>query len=76
MRRGIMGSTVVDPLREGTDTTVLPFQVLHTAMADIRESLNELKFYRRTIFKQPGIQYKDYLATLHGSKSHNRWGKK
>ena len=25
----------------------------HTAMADIRESLKELKFYRKTIFKPP-----------------------
>ena len=37
-------------------------QVLHTAMADIRESLNELKFYRRTIFKQPGVNFREYLA--------------
>lgn len=36
-------------------------QVTHTAMADIRESLAELKFYRRTIFKQPGVSYREYL---------------
>ena len=36
-------------------------QVTHTAMADIRESLAELKFYRRHIFKQPGVTFKEYL---------------
>lgn len=43
-------------------------QMLHTAMADIRESLNELKFYRRHIFKQPGIQFDEYLKATHNTR--------
>jgi oligoribonuclease len=34
-----------------------PRKVLaHTALSDIRESIEELKYYRRAIFKQPGAK--------------------
>lgn len=36
------------PVRHG-----LAPQALHTAAADIRESLEQLRYYRKHIFKQP-----------------------
>ena len=37
----------------------MDLQGQHTAMADIRESLNELKYYRRMLFKE-GKSKKDF----------------
>ncbi len=47
-------------------------QVTHTAIADIRESLAELKFYRRTIFKQPGVSFKEYLVATRPERESSR----